>query len=180
MAAASSPNNSSNTPTIHSFSNGFDPDTTFVQADPENFRAIVQRLTGAGTGTPSSGENGHRRPAFNLHKRRPTARKLEMIKLHNENGGSGATAALHSLSLSARNHRSSLGEHTVVYSPVSPLEYEAARGSPAASTTTEEEERAIAAKGFYFHRSPINTPAGSDPPELLQLFPLYSHRENYD
>ncbi|XP_057786914.1 VQ motif-containing protein 11-like [Salvia miltiorrhiza] len=118
---ASSPNNSSNPPIIHSLSNGLDPDTTFVQTDPETFRAVVQSLTGAGA------------------ERRPSARKLK-IKL---NGAS--------------NHR------PVMASPVSPLEF-------------DEEERAIAAKGFYLHPNPFT---GSDPPELLPLFPLHSPTHRY-
>lgn len=62
----------------------------------------------------------------------------------------------------------------VMVSPVSPLEYLAARGSP-----RSPEERAIAEKGFYLHPSPLSTPRGSDPPELLPLFPLHSPRDNY-
>ncbi|KAL0397120.1 UNVERIFIED_CONTAM: VQ motif-containing protein 11 [Sesamum calycinum] len=165
MASASSSSNPSlpPTPTLHPFSNGFDPNTTFVQADPSTFRAVVQRLTGAAGKPNSSCEMGPRRPAFKLHERRPTARKLE-IKLNNNNGA----AALHSPS-SARNR-------TVMASPVSPLDYLAARGSP--RSPMEEEERAIADKGFYLHPSPLSTPRGSDPPELLPLFPLHSPRDN--
>ncbi|KAL0342128.1 UNVERIFIED_CONTAM: VQ motif-containing protein 19 [Sesamum calycinum] len=69
----------------------------------------------------------------------------------------------------------------VMVSPVSPLEYLAARGSPRTPRSPmEEEERAIAEKGFYLHPSPLSTPRGSDPPELLPLFPLHSPRDNYD
>ncbi|KAL2234592.1 VQ motif-containing protein 11 [Sesamum indicum] len=164
MASSSNP---SLPPTPHPFSNGyeFDPNTTFVQADPSTFRAVVQRLTGVAgeklAGKPNSScEMGPRRPAFKLHERRPTARKLE-IKLNNNNGA----AALHSPS-SARNR-------TVMASPVSPLDYLAAR-SP--KSPMEEEERAIAEKGFYLHPSLSSTPRGSDPPELLPLFPLHSPR----
>ena len=58
-------------------------------------------------------------------------------------------------------------------SPVSPLDA-AARGSPR-SPHEEQEERAIAEKGFYLHPiSPLATPRGSEPPELLPLFPLHS------
>ncbi|XP_042055700.1 VQ motif-containing protein 11-like [Salvia splendens] len=167
MASSSSSSNPNRNPYPHpSFMQGFDPNsipnTTFVQADPSTFRAVVQRLTGASSaGKPISGNIGPRRPAFKLHERRPTARKLE-IKL----GG----GALHS---PARCHRSFAGEGAVAASPVSPLEYLAARGSP-----RSPEERAIAEKGFYFHPSPLSTPRGSDPPELLPLFPLHSPRDN--
>ncbi|CAA0816454.1 VQ motif-containing protein 11 [Striga hermonthica] len=160
MAASSSNNNGPNpnpipNPSFRVFDPNSIPNTTFVQADPSTFRAVVQRLTGAAAakppGKPISGEVGPRRPAFKLHERRPTARKLE-VKL-------GAAAA-------------------ALNSPVSPLDYlsAAARGSP--RTPMEEEERAIAEKGFYLHPSPLNTPRGSDPPELLPLFPLRSPRDN--
>lgn len=56
-------------------------------------------------------------------------------------------------------------------SPVSTLDF-VARASPC-----EEEEKAIAGKGFYLHPSPISTPRGSDPPQLLPLFPLSSPRD---
>ncbi|KAL0463944.1 UNVERIFIED_CONTAM: VQ motif-containing protein 11 [Sesamum latifolium] len=161
---------SSSSSSPNPFSNAFDPNTTFVQADPSTFRAVVQRLTGAAgeklAGKPNSScEMGPRRPAFKLHERRPTARKLE-IKLNNNNGA----AALQYSPSSARNR-------TVMASPVSPLDYVAARGSP--RSPVEEEERAIAEKGFYLHPSPLSTPRGSDPPELLPLFPLHSPRDNH-
>lgn len=163
MASSSSPSNPN-----PSFPNGSDPNsipnTTFVQADPSTFRAVVQRLTGAKlAGKPISGEIGPRRPAFKLHERRPTARKLE-IKL----GGGGATPQ-HS---HARNYHR--GEGAVMASPVSPLELLTARGSP-----RSPEERAIAEKGYYLHPSPLSTPRGSDPPELLPLFPLHSPTDDY-
>ncbi|MCD9560565.1 hypothetical protein HAX54_019264 [Datura stramonium] len=56
-------------------------------------------------------------------------------------------------------------------SPISPLEM-LARVSP--RSPMEEEERAIAEKGYYLHPSPLSTPRGSEPPELLPLFPLQS------
>ncbi|KAL9156623.1 hypothetical protein ABFS82_09G089900 [Erythranthe guttata] len=190
--ASSSSNNNPN-PNPPAFQNGFDPNfipnTTFVQADPSTFRSVVQRLTGAdpakiSAAKPNSGEMGPRRPAFKLHERRPTARKLE-IKLGG--GGGAAAAALHSPSCSSsapRNYQRSYGgESMVMVSPVSPLEYlaaAAARGSPGTPRSpVEEEERAIADKGFYLHPSPLSTPRGSDPPELLPLFPLHSPRDNF-
>ncbi|KAK3427731.1 VQ motif-containing protein 11 [Eucalyptus grandis] len=85
------------------------PHTTFVQADPSNFRAIVQKLTGAPEDpsahklpltlpsrlTPkpppaaapatSISDVGLRRPTFKLHERRQ--RKLDMIQLNHKNVG---------------------------------------------------------------------------------------------
>nr|DAD45023.1 TPA_asm: hypothetical protein HUJ06_003253 [Nelumbo nucifera] len=142
--------------------------TTFVQADPSTFRAVVQKLTGA-TDDPSMeklpvtvparqatkssvGEMGPRKTTFKLHERRQSMRKLE-IKL----GG-----------IAARQ---------VLVSPVSPLDL-FSRGSPRTPRSPlEEEERAIAEKGFYLHPSPLNTPRIAEP-ELLPLFPLHSPRES--
>ncbi|XP_057967788.1 VQ motif-containing protein 11-like [Malania oleifera] len=147
--------------------------TTFVQADPSTFRAVVQRLTGAAADDPSAerlpvtvparhaaakpaaGEMGPRRPPFKLHERRQSVRNLEI------------------------KHRSFLGfggGETVMASPVSPFDaFSGAGGSP--KTPSEEEERAIAEKGFYLHPiSPLNTPRGSEP-ALLPLFPLQSPRQ---
>ncbi|KAI6689903.1 hypothetical protein NL676_026731 [Syzygium grande] len=85
------------------------PHTTFVQADPSNFRAIVQKLTGApedpsahklpltlpsrltpkpppaAAAATSSSDVGLRRPAFKLHERRQ--RKLDMIQLSHKDVG---------------------------------------------------------------------------------------------
>ncbi|KAK4794373.1 hypothetical protein SAY86_012367 [Trapa natans] len=44
------------------------------------------------------------------------------------------------------------------------------------SSSSSEEERAIAQKGFYLHPSPMNTPRGAEPPQLLPLFPVNSPR----
>ncbi|XP_031105118.1 VQ motif-containing protein 11 [Ipomoea triloba] len=165
-AYASSP------PALHNSQN-----TTFVQADPSNFRAVVQRLTGAAqdpaaqklpvTAPPRfAGEMGPRRPAFKLHERRQAARKLE-ISLNHHGGPS----------VMASRPKSPM----VMASPVSPLEM-LGRGTPRTpKSPMEEEERAIAEKGFYLHPSPLSTPRNgrSDPPELLPLFPLHSPRDHH-
>ncbi|XP_051119529.1 VQ motif-containing protein 11-like [Andrographis paniculata] len=128
------------------------PNITFVQADPSTFRAVVQRLTGA-----SSSD-------INLHqRRRRTATKLDI------NLCSIKKATAGTFSPPAGNHSSNFpGEinYKVVASPVSTLEY-AARRSP--RSPSEEEEEAIAEKRFYLRPNP----GGSDPPELLPLFPLH-------
>ncbi|GAB4842107.1 hypothetical protein Ancab_012065 [Ancistrocladus abbreviatus] len=154
--------------------------TTFVQADPSNFRAIVQHLTGAPIHPPPaqkppysfpspkltlkpnpSDMAGIPPPAFKLHERRQAMRKLEMIELNNNSHGSSSSSM-------------------VMPSPVSPLD-NLARGIISPSTPRspfeEEEERAIANKGFYLHPvSPLSnttTPRDAEP-RLLPLFPLHS------
>ncbi|KZV56036.1 hypothetical protein F511_06053 [Dorcoceras hygrometricum] len=187
-SSSSSNNNSSSSPSFPptfypAFPNVSDPNsmpnTTFVQADPSTFRAVVQRLTGKAT----SAEMGPRRPPFKLHERRPTAaRKLEIRLNNNVSGGSSPATLLHSPFSSPRSlHRSFMLENMVMASPVSPLEYLAARGGPNTPRSgLEDEDRAIAEKGYYLHPSPLSTPRGSDPPELLPLFPLHSPRDNYN
>ncbi|CAA3031757.1 VQ motif-containing protein 11-like [Olea europaea var. sylvestris] len=181
------------------FPNGFDPNTipntTFVQADPSTFRAVVQKLTGTTTtttpdsaaqklpsttpsrftGKPIPGEMGPRKPAFKLHERRQSARKLE-IKL----GGTASSNSMVSPSTARCHQRNFLGFNgeMLMVSPVSPLDL-FGRGSPRTPRSPmEEEERAIAEKRFYLHPSPLSTPRGSEPPELLPLFPVQSPREN--
>lgn len=132
------------------------PNTTFVQANPSNFRAVVQKLTGAPpplppqdslsvpkptrlAGKSNSGEMGPRRPVFKLHERRlqTAARKLE-IKLNDNGGGLSPVEYSPSSSSSSaggcygnklRNFSTGFGGEMVMVSPVSPLEL-LGRGSP--------------------------------------------------
>ncbi|XP_050383822.1 VQ motif-containing protein 11 [Argentina anserina] len=169
------------------------PNTTYVQADPSTFRAVVQKLTGA-TEDPSAiklpltlparytnprpaAEVGPRRPAFKLHERRHSSKKLELHLT------TTTFTTVQYPSSSPCGHQKLI--RPVMMSPVSPFEF-LARGSPRTPVSpcellNEEEERAIIAeKGFYLHQpSPLSTPRGSDhhPPELLPLFPLHSPRD---
>ncbi|XP_010537932.1 PREDICTED: VQ motif-containing protein 11 [Tarenaya hassleriana] len=144
-----------------------DPNTTFVQADPSNFRTIVQKLTGAphDAVSPSSTQQKlpltPKKPAFKLHERRQSAKKLE-LKLNN-----AADNANDPLSHFRRGFLVSPVSHLDPYwTRVSP---HSARGDHHA--LDEEEQKAIARKGFYLHPSPRS---GADAPELLPLFPLQS------
>ncbi|XP_010265503.1 PREDICTED: VQ motif-containing protein 11-like [Nelumbo nucifera] len=156
--------------------------TTFVQADAHTFRELVQKLTGAGEddseklpitlparfsarSSNSSEVVGPRRSAFKLQERRQNIRKME-IKL-------GLTSLRNSPTFSPP-----------ISSPVTPLSsdplfsaYFPGSGSQSPSSpAVSEEEKVIAEKGFYLHPSPLNTPRDSEPPELLPLFPLSSHK----
>ncbi|KAA8541943.1 hypothetical protein F0562_023095 [Nyssa sinensis] len=156
--ASSNPNKLSSSSS--SISAAYDPgstsNTTFVQADPSTFRAVVQRLTGATqdpsaqklpvtaparllTGKPPSGEMGPRRPAFKLHERRQSARKLE-ISLNNNGVGSVGSSSTRQKSFLG------FGSEMLMISPVSPLDL-FGRGSPRTPRSpSEEEERAIIAE----------------------------------
>uniref|UniRef100_J3M1Z9 VQ domain-containing protein n=1 Tax=Oryza brachyantha TaxID=4533 RepID=J3M1Z9_ORYBR len=157
-----------------------DTNTTFVQADPTTFRALVQKLTGA----PGSGKTaGERRPGCR--------------------SGAGAAAAelARPQPLYYSHHH-----HRLMHSPVSPMDYAIVMASssscsslssstssslspspPASSSscgvviTKEEEEReekAIASKGFYLHSSPRTGAGDGERPKLLPLFPVYSPRSS--
>ncbi|KDP33493.1 hypothetical protein JCGZ_07064 [Jatropha curcas] len=155
--------------------------TTFVQADTNTFRDLVQKLTGlAGDSsekfpvtlpTKLSSKLSHpvdptgpRRSSFKLQERRQhTIRKLE-IEL-------GLTSQF--------SFRKTHRLESPIPSPVTPLSSDSlffrspGTESPS-SPAVSEEEKAIAEKGFYLHPSPLTTPRGSEPPELLTLFPLSS------
>ncbi|GAV92553.1 VQ domain-containing protein, partial [Cephalotus follicularis] len=162
--------------------------TTYVQADTNTFRDLVQKLTGlAGdtgklpgtfparlTSKPSlpGDPTGPRRSAFKLQERRQTMRKLE-IKL-------GLTNLRNSQSHYTSSPSKTQRVHSPIPSPVTPLGSESRfllsshTESLASPTVLEAEEKAIAEKGFYLHPSPLSTPRGSEAPELLTLFPLSS------
>ncbi|KAM2305750.1 hypothetical protein FF1_025186 [Malus domestica] len=190
-----------NSPTYGSDPNS--PNTTYVQADPTTFRAVVQRLTGAPEDPsspklpltlparystpkpPTATEMGPRRPAFKLHERRHATKKLELSL--NLNTAAAATPSSSSCGPCGRLPRvgagfMGFGSHEMVMaSPVSTLDF-LGRGSPRTppASLCEEEDRAIAGKGFYLHPSPLSAPRGmtDHTPELLPLFPLQSPRDS--
>ncbi|XP_002309690.3 VQ motif-containing protein 31 [Populus trichocarpa] len=158
--------------------------TTFVQADINTFRDLVQKLTGLASDTqrlpvtrtlssPKPSRNpvdftAPRRSPFKLQERRHTLRKLEI--------------ELGLISLSTSSSSSTLQTHRLD-SPVTPLcsgflFFPSPGTESPSSPAVSEEEKAIAEKGFYFHPSPLNTPRGSEPPELLTLFPLISSSQS--
>ncbi|CDY38669.1 BnaC02g23100D [Brassica napus] len=133
---------------------------TFVQADPSNFRNIVQELTGAPPELSPVSTAQHKLPltpkkqAFKLHERRQSSKRME-LKINND----------------------SLGQFNrgFLVSPVSHLDPFWTRVSPQSARENhhampeKEEQKAIAGKGFYFLPSPRS---GDEPaPELLPLFP---------
>ncbi|KAI4325238.1 hypothetical protein MLD38_030654 [Melastoma candidum] len=180
------------------------PQTTFVQADPSNFRTIVQKLTGAPelplTLSPSPRPTSSRPPAgaaspvpshptsssskhgFKLHERRQ--RKLDTIQLGRDHRQLQRQQHYFQHGRSSPGHGHGHGHHgsSLMVSPVSPLELFgrgcsiASPGTPSVLSPKEEEEKAIAEKGFYLH--PVS-PLGS-PPELLPLFPLESPRDQQE
>ncbi|KAK4755843.1 hypothetical protein SAY87_009600 [Trapa incisa] len=154
--------------------------TTFIQADTATFRRLVQQLTGvAGDPSEASAVRLHPRlspkvsnlrssPAFKLQDRRKHASQSKQLEIK--------------LGLSALDHP--LRRHPVGspgLSPVTPLGPDSAflwGANYMESPIVSEEEKAIAEKGFYLHASPTTTPRGSEPPELLPLFPVTSPQQD--
>ncbi|XP_010472926.1 PREDICTED: VQ motif-containing protein 11-like isoform X1 [Camelina sativa] len=148
-----------------------DPNTMFVQADPSNFRNIVQKLTGAPPDLSSSSSSAAqqklpltpKKPAFKLHERRQSSKKMELM-VNNITDPNDPFSHFH---------------RGFLVSPVSHLDPFWARVSPHSAreeqhhaAPEQEEQKAIAEKGFYFLPSPRS---GAEPaPELLPLFPLRS------
>ncbi|CAN6726611.1 unnamed protein product [Malus baccata var. baccata] len=133
------------------------PPTTFVQADTNNFRDLVQKLTSLSgdlvklpithsarhypkAPTSIGDPTGPHWSPFKLQERRHTMRKLE-IKL--------SLATLH--------------DSQPIPSPVTPLRFKSfsfsSSGSESLSSpaAVAEEEKAIAENGFYLHLSPLST-----------------------
>ena len=185
---------------MHSPTYGSDPttqpNTTFVQADPSNFRQVVQKLTGASQ-DPSAQKlpltlpsrltaqaQAHRPPPtttmeppmglkkhnFKLHERRSKKLQLNVsenpMMFQNNNNNNNMMMMLMNSNNNNNNMRS-----VIMASPVSPLEYYYSPKSPN-ENEEKEEEKVIAEKGFYLHPSP--RASQQQPPELLPLFPLHS------
>ncbi|KAJ6807416.1 uncharacterized protein M6B38_172930 [Iris pallida] len=169
--------------------------TTFVQADTQSFKQMVQLLTGSAetaakrqSAPPSSNppprnpipplNRAARKPSFKLYERRPSMKNLKMISPFGVPGPtttgqiSPAAAARSPLSPSILDFPS------LALSPVTPLipdPFDRSIINP--NPNTEAEERAIAEKGFFLHPSPRPaTPRDAEPPRLLPLFPLTSPR----
>lgn len=170
--------------------------TTFVQADTNSFKQVVQILTGtpetaeaaasSGAQAPPPSQQkpaltppGPKKPAFKLYERRSSMRSLKMLcpllpafaagdSVEGFSPRGFSPRGIELLSPSMLDFPSlALG------SPVTPLP-----PLPGSQEAAAAEDRAIAEKGFYLHPSPRgNAGAGSDlqpPPRLLPLFPVQS------
>ncbi|XP_026660599.2 VQ motif-containing protein 31-like [Phoenix dactylifera] len=164
-----------------------EPPITYVQADAHTFRDLVQRLTGAAAGDlpvataarTSPTTVAPRRQPFKLQEGRgPSVRNLEIqLGLTSLRSPRSPPPHVHHHLIHHHHHASSssspaaASSKSPIPSPVTPL------GSDPLFSSASEEERAIAEKGFYLHPSPRGSGRGSDPPELLPLFPLRSSSE---
>lgn len=164
--------------------------TTFVQADAHTFRDLVQKLTGANDDCADKlpvtmparmaarEVGGPRRPGFKLQERRQNMRKLEIkLGLTSLRNAGFSSSSPRSPSLNNHHHPPHSGGSSPAASPVTPLISDTLLAFPGSrsespSPVISEEEKVIAEKGFYL--SPLSTPRGADPPELLPLFPMTS------
>ena len=183
-----------------------DANTTFVQADPATFRALVQKLTGAPGETAAEKQRQQQEEAVTTVAQQP-APPPRRPKLQERRRAAPARLEL------ARPHPSATSfyyyhhrGHGLMHSPVSPMDayvLASSSSSPSplssSSSTTpsphsspscggvviskeeeEREEKAIASKGFYLHASPRGAAAGDgERPKLLPLFPVHSPRSAY-
>ncbi|KAL4303795.1 hypothetical protein GQ457_10G003020 [Hibiscus cannabinus] len=170
--------------------------TTFIQADANTFRDLVQKLTGFTRDTdklpgnlsskpsvpfPGGDSKTPRRPPFKLQERRQQQqRQHPMRKLEIELGLGSNSSTSQCCSL-GQVHLLDTPSPVTPQSPLLPYEslFYSCSGTVSPSSPVvlvSEEEKAITEKGFYLHPSPLNTPGarGTQPPELLTLFPLTS------
>ncbi|PKU86394.1 VQ motif-containing protein 31 [Dendrobium catenatum] len=163
------------------------PPTTYVQADANTFKELVQRLTGPHedpptTSTPIPKLAGVRRPAFKLHERRQASRsKLAVLKPLVSPRPPAAELMFSSpgrLSpiVSPSTQLSVLSISEGCKSPPPPQPPPPPPLPPAAAApelNEDEEEKAIRERRFYLHPSPRSRTRSAEP-ELLTLFPLNS------
>ncbi|XP_047337217.1 VQ motif-containing protein 19-like [Impatiens glandulifera] len=152
--------------------------TTFVQANVDTFKQVVQMLTGSVNPAASGGGGGghnrgpirtlQKKQGFKLYERRNNNNGVVISPiLPNRNRNSGTEDwlryAVERLSPSILDFPS-----LALLSPVTPLTV------MRRSSSEEEEEKAIAEKGYYLHPSPRII--DDDEPRLLPLFPVTSPR----
>jgi len=170
--------------------------TTFVQADTNTFKEVVQQLTGSSKAAPKTmheaasvkSNTSIKKPAFKLHERRQYKAKLEIIKppLNFKQGTATLQQNFQEQKLQSPEQgfspsgprfgvlqSSPLSTPTKCFSSLSLGEGET--GQESDLNIEEEEERAIRERRFYLHPSPRST-AQLREPELLSLFPLTSPR----
>ncbi|XP_026435206.1 VQ motif-containing protein 31-like [Papaver somniferum] len=183
------------------------PLTTFVQADTNTFRELVQRLTGSsdrdhGTSNvpPQSNNNavatnestttkviGVKKPTFKLHERRQYSKtKLEVVNpgFQFRPGSpilSPSRPGLHKTKLLPSPTK--VANYSPIPSPSQPfanlsiLEEKAMHNLPSDSLNNEEEEEK-AIQEMRFYLHPSPRSKTSSEPELLTLFPLTSPKSH--
>lgn len=171
------------------------PSTTYVQADPNTFCELVQRLTGSF----DSSKTGTEKPPAGAPPQ-PASSKQQPAKLYERRQYTGANLEIAKPAVQFKQSErvylpSPLGWFTpksVVPSPMpsstprfgaSPLGTPSAKFSNLSIFDNEKveqsrEERAIRENGFYLFPSPVSKPEGSRP-VLLDLFPQTPTKRNH-
>lgn len=157
--------------------------TTYVQADPTNFRSLVQKLTGAPEGSPANlpvtipPRRAPPHPDMPISKkqrlqdRRQAPTKLELKLNPSSSSSTSPYTKLHHFICPPPIPSPFT---TPLVSPVSTMDFSSSLlsspSTPTPLSPADQVEKAIAEKGFYLHPSPRNN--GQHPPKLLHLFPL--------
>ncbi|KAK1378735.1 VQ domain-containing protein [Heracleum sosnowskyi] len=165
--------------------------TTFVQADTNSFKQVVQMLTGtsetaklAACGSTRPDPIRNLIPPIKSVTKKDKASKLyeRRNSLHNFNISLLVPGGFENYSRSPRTPEvlspSMLKFPGLVLSPVTPLDpfNRSCVNTNVSTIDMKAENKAIAHKGFYLHPSPITTPRGGSEPRLLSLFPVTSPR----
>lgn len=175
-----------------------DANTTFVQADPATFRALVQKLTGAPPPAPGEKQKQQQQDSatVTIAQHPPPARRPKLQERRRAAPARLELARPPSASSFYHHH------HGFMHSPVSTMDayvLSSLSPSPMSSCSSmtpsphssspscgavviskeeeEREEKAIASKGFYLHAASPRSAAGDgERPKLLPLFPVHSPR----
>ncbi|KAL7605404.1 VQ motif-containing protein 4 [Lactuca sativa] len=172
--------------------------TTFVQADTNSFKKVVQMLTGSSetakhaantrSDAPAPIRNpippmktGPNKKPSKLYERRNSMKNFKISPLVpgfvNQSGFFGSPRRPGTPEILSPGI---LNFPSLVLSPVTPLIPDLFNRSPVTGDSpnlnVEAEDKAIAKKGFYLHPSPASTPRRESEPRLLPLFPVTSPR----
>jgi hypothetical protein len=177
-----------------------DPNTTFVQAEPATFRALVQKLTGAPGGAAPAPVEKQQAAGTVFAAVPPVVRRPKLQERRRAAPARLELARPQPFYYHPHHHHHQHHQHGLMqYSPVSTMDYAYALTASSASSPSpsppsscpcgvviskeeeEREEKAIASKAFYLHSSPRSAAgAGGDAerPKLLPLFPVQSPRSS--
>ncbi|CAN6250383.1 unnamed protein product [Urochloa humidicola] len=186
-----------------------DPNTTFVQADPATFRALVQKLTGAPSTTTASAEKKpppsprqEEAAAMTIAQHAPPPRRPKLQERRRAAPARLELARPHPSSASSFYYYHHHGVMQMQHSPVSPMDaYVLAASSPSplssCSSMTpsphspscgggvvviskeEEEREEKAIASKGFYLHASPRGAAAEQPKLLPLFPVHSPRSAY-
>ncbi|XP_052177382.1 VQ motif-containing protein 4-like isoform X2 [Diospyros lotus] len=139
------------------------PTTSFIQADTNSFKQIVQMLTGSpetnkqpSKPAASPVKTGPKKHGFKLQERRNSLKNLKIIP-------GLALNSLLSPSHPSTLSPSVLGLHELVLSPITPPNSETIDRPSPSGCLSSLEEKGMAENGFYLHATPVTAKRGISP-----------------